>query len=245
MAKGYNVRRTWPIAVCSAIAIAVAAIFLVNLGVDSARSDNPNPTYPPDKQLAIDSEQNGRREALENPPSPDATKNEEIVEQTNAPLPLGINPAVDIQIPGYVFSNLWRKSENGQYLTVYAGKADWDASRGLLLVWAATPGQPFPPSTRFWTEPGTGFLTIDDADGDLLSIHSKDGTTYMFDAAAGSLTHGDGSPITTDSPTPTLAPETSPEFTLPPFDFNSATPTVTPTAAPSATFAQATVGVGG
>ena len=230
-------RRNVRLLFCSVVMVAIAALAVGGVATgmftaDSARSDNPYPTLPPEKQLAVDSDEKARAAALENPPSPGATKAEDIVPQTDAPLATGIFSGADSQIRGYVFNTVWREFVDGKYLIVWTGFVEGDRTRGAVMrsIWA--PGSGFL-SDSWWheTTPNTGGFTIDSADGHLLALSTKAGGRFQFDADARTFTDESGDPVPTDSPTPTYPPHT-PGPTISP-EPETDTPTPTATAAPT------------
>ena len=226
-------------------AVFVIGAVIAILATGPAHSDSPSPTIPPEKQLAVDSDDNARAEALEHPPSPGATKSEQIVTQTDAPLALGISVSQDAQIPGYTFNTLWRELVNDTYLTVFAGTAKSEPTRGLLLVWMTEPGHGVVgPAEIFKAPPSAGRLSITSAEHHLLHLASTAGQEFLFDADSKTLEYPDGNPVPTDTPIPTYPPDPPPGWT-PPFEPETPSITATPTATAAPTFAPPTAAAGG
>jgi hypothetical protein len=206
------------------------------------------PSLPPEKQLAVDSDENARRSAEANPPSPGVTKEPIGAAHTLAPLPTGIFMTTENQDKGYIYETSWNAlidEEQGRYLRVHTGHLANDPVRGVVAVdmWDLHEG--FVAGEWSFTEPAddVGSIHILSADGHILSLEAQSGVTYLFDADARVLFDTDGEPVPTKTPIPTESPWPTPEGT-PPFELPFPTETATPSPA-TATGVPVPSGLGG
>lgn len=172
-----------------------------------------------------------RRFVMPGPPSPfmRSAGNGIIVETGNVPSPL----------PGYVFENQWYTEQGSERITVYAGSG---GQRGAVVVETTPAGQPgtgagqeiYIPPVYSWP------LRIVDAEGEHLTLATRDGGRFIFDVASRQFVYWPNWPeiLPTEVPTtpPPLVSPTSPVLptaTVPSTSYPvGPTPTLLPTAYP-------------
>lgn len=167
----------------AALATAVTLGLVVPLAVGSPSGSGAD-ELPPEKQQAIDREEElaerGRQNPARVPPNPEQAG----PEVRPGPWPAGIFGKEEADFPtgsGYEFENLWRKVIHGQFVAVYAGGRSDQPTEGVVLVMTIEPGTW---GHRFdaYVTPIAGHVVIVSADGLRLTLRSKsDGSEVVFD----------------------------------------------------------------
>lgn len=204
-------RRTENRIIGALIAVMVAGLIVmvagIAIGVTSHGSDHPAAPVGPsfeEKLAAYQGILKGAEARFAAPPGFD-------INATPTPTPRPAPPAILTafnQLPGGFFmtKNIWRGYLSGTEVSIRAGSqgsvCTADPGRGAIL-WDFIPSnsRPTPAAYGYYAAPlDAGWLKIVAFDGDVLTLDSKSGQSFRFDADTGGFTFADGSPVPTDTP---------------------------------------------